>query len=370
MALRIGVAGLRRGASLAHVLQLRPDCELAAVCDLDAERARAFARQHGVPQWFEDYGALLGAPLDAIVVATPAPTHVDCTVQALHAGKHVLCEVPACWTVAEARQLVATVRASSRRYMLAENMCYFAYCQAYRDMIRQGDIGEPVYVEGEYIHNCETLMVAAGPDGRPQRTWRAHLPPIHYCTHELGPILQWLDDRIVSAVGLHTGNRRRPDLGCIDLEVGLFRTARGRLVKVLCGFSVAKEPAHHWFTVYGTEGHLESPRWPDGEHRLQSPRLPHQHAHARLALGVDHPGAPPEARAGGHGTSEYFMCDDFVRSVLEDRDPPLDVFAGLDMTLPGICAHQSAAQGGQPVPVPDPRAWTGEGASGTEACDR
>ncbi|NPV47483.1 MAG: Gfo/Idh/MocA family oxidoreductase [Armatimonadetes bacterium] len=357
MSLKIGVAGLRRGTGPALVLKQHAECELTAVCDLFPGRAEAFAKQHGVAQWFDDYTAFCAADLDAIVVATPAPVHVACAVEAMRAGKHVLSEVPACWDLDQARELVRVVRETGLKYMFGENMCYFAYCQSYGEMVRRGDIGEVIYVEGEYIHNCDSLMTETGPDGQPRLTWRTRMPPIQYCTHELGPILQWLDDRIVSATGLSTGCWRKPEWGVTDMEVGLFRTAKGVIVKVLCGFSVAKEPAHHWFTLYGTRGHLESPRWPDGQHRLQSDLVPYMTEHARLSLGINHPGAPPEATVGGHGTSEYFMCNDFVRCILDDTKPAIDVYQGLDMTLPGICAHLSAERGGELVEVPDPRDW-------------
>ena len=58
-------------------------------------------------------------------------------------------------------------------------------------------------------------------------------------------------------------------------------------------------------------------------------------------------------KAGGHGTSEYFMVDDFVRCILDDTKPAIDVYEGLDYTAPGICAHLSAEQGGKAVEVPD-----------------
>mgnify|MGYP003324872305 CR=1 FL=1 len=56
-------------------------------------------------------------------------------------------------------------------------------------------------------------------------TWRANFPPIQYCTHSLGPLLFITDDRCVSATGLSSGSNVAPDIGAIDLEVGLFRTA-------------------------------------------------------------------------------------------------------------------------------------------------
>ena len=67
--------------------------------------------------------------------------------------------------------------------------------------------------------------------------------------------------------------------------------------------------------------------------------------------------APPEARVGGHGTSEYWLLRDFIAAVRGAGPAPIDVHRALDYTLPGICARQSAARGGAPVAVPDPRQW-------------
>ncbi len=60
------------------------------------------------------------------------------------------------------------------------------------------------------------------------------------------------------------GNRKRPDLGVIDMGVALLTTEKGTIIKQLNGFAVAKEPAHHWFVVYGTKGSLEQGRRASG----------------------------------------------------------------------------------------------------------
>ena len=61
-----------------------------------------------------------------------------------------------------------------------------------------------------------------------------------------------------------------------------------------------------------------------------------------------------EAEAqGGHGTAEYTMVQDFLACIREDTPPPIDIHAALRMALPGMCAHQSALQGGQMVEIPD-----------------
>ena len=79
------------------------------------------------------------------------------------------------------------------------------------------------------------------------------MPPIQYCTHSLGPLLFLMDDRCIAATGLNPGSNIAPDLGVIDLEVGLFQMESGAVVKILCGFSIERHPAFHWYVVYGTK---------------------------------------------------------------------------------------------------------------------
>jgi hypothetical protein len=67
--------------------------------------------------------------------------------------------------------------------------------------------------------------------------------------------------------------------------------------------------------------------------------------------------APPEARTGGHGTSEYWMLPEFLAAVRGEREVPIDLYRALDYTLPGILAVDSAANGGAPYDVPDPRTF-------------
>jgi hypothetical protein len=89
--------------------------------------------------------------------------------------------------------------------------------------------------------------------------------------------------------------------------------------------------------------------------RLKLDDMPALTRSIELPLGTNHRGAPPAAFLGGHGTSEYYMVNDFVRCILDDTKPAIDVYEGLDQTLPGVCAHMSAENGSEPVEVPDLR---------------
>ncbi|HOJ40215.1 MAG TPA: gfo/Idh/MocA family oxidoreductase, partial [bacterium] len=60
----------------------------------------------------------------------------------------------------------------------------------------------------------------------------------------------------------------------------------------------------------------------------------------------------PEAKSGGHGTSEYYLIRDFLSAIENDTNPPIDVFRATEWTIPGLIAHQSAMEDGRWLEVP------------------
>jgi predicted dehydrogenase len=361
MPLGFAIVGAGRGASLARVLAARADCRVVAVCDVRAERAAAVAAQFPGAWASTRFEELLARPqIDALIIATPAPLHATQAIAALEAGKHVLSEVPALWTLEEGPALVAAARRSKAKYMLAENMAYFAWVQSFEALVRAGFIGTPVYAECEYVHDLRPRMMGSPGDAAvcaDGRTWRGLMGPAQYCTHDLGPILRMFQDRVVTVVGMHTGSHILPGTGIIDAEVVLCRTQHGRVIKFLGSFANARKPAFHYFCLYGTRGVLESPRVPEEAFKLCSEMIPHAAGMNKLALGIEHPDLAGRVPGGGHGTCEWLMIEDFVRSIQDDRQPPIDVFTALDWSLPGLLGHVSAESGSQPLAVPDPRTW-------------
>ena len=94
--LRVGVAGLGYwGPNLARNFAAIPGCELAWCCDASPEARERIGRQFPSTRLTDDLGELLADPeLDAIVLATPVPTHADLAVRVLEAGKHCFVEKP------------------------------------------------------------------------------------------------------------------------------------------------------------------------------------------------------------------------------------------------------------------------------------
>lgn len=111
--IRWGIAGTgymasRFAAELAHV----PDAAIAAVGSRDAGRAAALAQRCGASRAHGSYAALFADPeVDIVYVATPNTTHGELCLQALAAGRAVLCEKPFTCTAAEAREVAARARA-------------------------------------------------------------------------------------------------------------------------------------------------------------------------------------------------------------------------------------------------------------------
>jgi hypothetical protein len=87
---------------------------------------------------------------------------------------------------------------------------------------------------------------------------------------------------------------------------------------------------------------------PDYGHRLPQPI-----ARFTGAVALDARGEHPSVlHGGGHGGSHPHLVHEFVRSIVEERPPLIDEVRAADFTAPGICAHESALRGGEPVEIP------------------
>jgi predicted dehydrogenase len=91
--------------------------------------------------------------VDAVAMFTPAPQHVDDCVDVLNAGKHVVCAVPAAYSLEQCQRLVDTVKKTGLTYMQAETSCYHAATITAYALARESRFGTIYYTQGEYLHN-------------------------------------------------------------------------------------------------------------------------------------------------------------------------------------------------------------------------
>ena len=363
--LKVGVLGLGRGMTFARQFSALPDTRTAAICDLREDRIRNAVDALGEEvEVVRSYEELLASDLDAIVVASSAPEHAQHACMALEAGKHVLSEVPAEVSLEACQKLVQTVRRTGLKYMLAENCCYWGFVKEYQRQVASGRLGDVLYAEGEYLHDVRSMFyhnpnlpagasleeIASHPDT--QKTWRATLHPINYLTHDLGPILDILDDRCVSVSCLATpsalGEGYAP-----AAEVAIFRTAKGCVIKILAEFSMPR-PSHHFFVLIGTKGSIESPRGLTDKH-LVFVEGENMSGWSQMSWDTRILGGPAAALSSGHGGADWWVSREFADCIRNDTPPAIDIYRAMDYTVPGICAVDSAERGGAAVEVPDLR---------------
>ncbi len=201
--LKVGVLGIKRGASFAGSFENNPYTELVAVCDFNRLRIQQFLQDRKGITAYEDYDKFLEHDTDIVAICGYCTEHAPQAVKALQAGKHVLSEVTACKTLAEGVALCRAVEKSKRVYMYGENYCYFVYTQEMQKLYRKGVIGEYLYGECEYVHDCRPIwhILTDGPDH-----WRNWLPATYYCTHSLGPIITITETRPVKVNGFVVPN--------------------------------------------------------------------------------------------------------------------------------------------------------------------
>ncbi len=354
---RVGIAGLRRGQGLVSTLAAHPRVQISALCDLNQDILSESGARFQVEdnQLYTQFEAFIAGAFDVAVIATPIGFHAAQSILGLESGKHVLCEQTAAYTLDDCERLATTVRQTGRNYMMAENYCYFNYIRSWKQIITAGRLGHIHYAEAEYLHEITDLLVDPVTG---KRHWRYTRPPILYCAHCLGPLLMLMDDYIVKATGLHSGQHIHPDagIGFLDMEVGLFQTHKGAVIKILRSQVAPRHPELIFYSLHGTKGFVENGRsagWgaSQGQLYLEDEMEKHPGAQPFTCDPIDRD-LPAEALAGGHGTSEYFMVRDFIEALDNNTKPPIDVTRAIDFTAPGICAHESAMRGGVWIDVP------------------
>ncbi len=345
---KVGVVGLIRGKALANEVLENKNMKLCALCEKNKDRLdetkEYFEKEKNLKDilYFEDFCEFLKSDIDAVIIATDAVNHVEYVVKALDKGKHILSEIPAINTVEEAQILKEAVLSHpDLKYMIAENCCYWAFIEAWKKMYEEGRIGDVVYAEGEYLHATDYR------DLKPynkKNHWRGYNPAIKYITHSLGPLLYILDDKIKSVSCYESNVKYNPYNNKSQTGVALFETKKGVIIRILICFG-AYVGFDHKFRIIGTKGTLENDN---------TKPLSEAHTFARLS---EVPGSIdekidipvtlkfPGEKEGGHNGTDSKMINEFSNCIINDTKPPFDVDFAIDISLPGILAHESAQKG-------------------------
>jgi predicted dehydrogenase len=145
---RVGQIGLGAwGANLVRNVDVLG--ELTWICEADETRREQFARRFPNAHPTGSFEELLADPeLEAVVIATPVPTHYALAKQALEAGKHVFVEKPPAMRAAEMEELVALSEASGRVLMPGHLLLYHPGVRKLKELVDSGSLGEVLCIYG------------------------------------------------------------------------------------------------------------------------------------------------------------------------------------------------------------------------------
>ena len=145
----VGVVGLGFVGAGAHLPAFRKlkNANLVAITDVNEKALHKKAKKHGVASTYTDHRKMLEDPaVDAVVVATPTQHHAPVAIDALQAGKHVLCEMPFAPDLATVDKMIATAEKAGVYLMPSLNFRFTPNYVKAKELIDSGEIGKPTAI--------------------------------------------------------------------------------------------------------------------------------------------------------------------------------------------------------------------------------
>lgn len=355
--LKVGVVGLRRGSAHVRISRFTRHVLVTAICDVDRAQADRIAREIGMKDVYYDYGEMLTcADIDAVIIASPIPLHVDHVIQALQAGKHVLSEVTCATKLEDLTRLCAAVRASDCKYMLAENYCWIRPMTILRNMINEGLLGEIYYAEGDYIKDFAFRSDFPHIGGWREPTYfgRQGHP---YITHSLGPLASYMGEKIKTVVCMGAG--REYNLVADNTCALLLKTEKGHMIRLRNSFVSPRPDNYLYYSFQGTKGSYAAPRGPSDFHKIHIKGICAPNEWKNI---YDFSGFLPEEWAypdslhysdlQDYDSGTPLMQDAFALAVLNNTPTPVSLEDSVNWTAAGLLSADSLLQGSKPVSVP------------------
>ncbi len=360
---RVAMVGLGFGAEFIPIYQAHPNAEIHAICQRNPEHLKKVGDQFKIGNRYTEFAQVLKDPnVDFVHINSPIPDHAWMSMEALKAGKHVMCTVPMATTIEECQQIVELVKKTGLKYMMAETVVYSREFLFIKDLYRRGELGKIQHLAASHPQDM---------DGWPAY-WEKMIP-MHYATHVVSPCLGLVDGRAeyVSCFGSGTvrddiaqksGNKFAVESCHIKIK-GMDLTAH--IWRFL--YDVARQYRES-FDVYGTKKSFEWTLVEGEPHVLHTAKLPEHEIASKVEV-PDFAHLLPEPirkftqsiqdaehlsfiQGGGHGGSHPHLVNEFVSALVEDRDPWPNAVQSANWTCVGICAHESAMKGGEIVRLP------------------
>jgi len=361
----VAIIGLGFGAEFIPIYQQHPDAHMYGICQRNAVSLHKVGDEFGIAKRFTKYEDVLADPqVDFVHINSPVSEHARMSLQALHAGKHVMCTVPMATTIEDCEQICDAVAKTGKKYMMAETVVYSREFLFLKEMYARGELGEIQHLAASHPQDM---------DGWPSY-WETMIP-MHYATHVVSPCLGLLDGlaEYVSCFGS----------GTVREEIQ--KKSGNKFAVESCHIKVkdSEVTAHIWrflydvarqyresFDVYGTKRSFEWSLVEHEPHIIHTAKKPEPEIPSKVTV-PDYAHLLPEPirrftqpaeihdsqhlsfiQGGGHGGSHPHLVHEFLSALRDNRDPWPNATQSANWTCVGICAHQSALRGGEIVRLP------------------
>ena len=364
--LNVAMVGLGFGAEFIPIYQALESTQVAAICRRDEKALHEAGDQFGIDKRFTSYDELLAdSDIDFVHINSPISEHAPMTLQALDAGKHVMCTVPMATTVEDCQKIVEKVAETGLKYMMAETVVYSREFLFIKDLYQRGELGKIQHLAASHPQDM---------DGWPDY-WQRMIPT-HYATHVVSPCLGLVDGlaEYVSCFGSGTvrDDIREKSGNAFAVESCHIKIADSDIAAHIWRFlyDVARQYRES-FDVYGTKKSFEWTLVEGEPHVLHTAKKPEPEIPEKVEV-PDFAHLLPESirkftlpqeihdaghlsfiQGGGHGGSHPHLVNEFVDALLEDRDPRPNAVTSANWTCVGILAHESAVAGGEIRHLPE-----------------
>ncbi len=365
---RIAIVGLGFGAEFIPIYQRHPGAEMAAICQRTESSLNEIGDKYGIKKRYTTLEQVLADPdIDAVHLNTAIPDHAEHTIAALKAGKHVACTVPMATSVEDCEAIVELCASTGLKYMMMETVVYAREFLFMKELYDKGELGKLQFLKASHQQDM---------DGWPGY-WPG-LPPMHYATHCVGPLLGLGRHEAEYVSCFASGTIREEMHECYGSPYAVeschvkFKDSdlSGLVYRSL--FDVARQYRES-IEVYGDKKGVE---WPliEGEElvvhtaKKPEPEIPERvscpdYAHllpdeiAPFTTGGVYGSEEGEdhlsfTQGAGHGGSHPHLVHQFVELLQGRGEGYPNAVQSANITCTGILAHESAQKGGEIVRLP------------------
>ncbi len=360
------IVGMGFGKEFIPIYQSHPNIKAVGICTRNQKTLDELAKKFNLDKdlCFTDFEDVpKREDVDAIHVVTPVPEHARMTLASLNANKHTACTIPMAMTAEDCKSIVEAKKKANKVYMMMETALYTREFLYGLQLAESGKLGKIQFVRGSHIQDMSMEGWA--------EYWKG-FPPMLNGTHAISPLLR-INKTKAETVVCHGSGRLSEDLARrygspFAVETATFTLKDSDVVAEATRslFDVVRQYRES-YDVYGTKMSFEWEQLEDESHvifdggenagRIDVPDTddlliePLKHFTKREK--IDDRNHVSFLQGAGHGGSHPHLVQEFVAAIVEGRDSAVDAVTAANYTCAGICAHESAMNGGKRITVPN-----------------